>query len=56
MGTDNKRKTPDTDEKPGLPPAGPHGRDELTEEDKTPGAGSLPDADNRDREVDPGAG
>jgi hypothetical protein len=28
-----------------LPPAGPHARPDLTDETKTPGAGTLPDDD-----------
>jgi len=35
-------------------PAGPHAREELTDNDKTPGAGTLPEP--REGEVDPGAG
>ncbi len=35
-----KIKRPDT--KPGVPPAGPHAKPELTDESKTPGAGTLP--------------
>lgn len=38
-----------------IPAAGPHAKDELTDEDKTPGAGVLP-AMTIDGDVDPGAG
>ncbi|MBO0128743.1 hypothetical protein [Agrobacterium sp. OT33] len=37
-----------------IPPAGPHAKPSLTDRDKTPGAGSLPDDDAKD--VTPGAG
>lgn len=36
------------------PPAGPHAKKHLTDNSKTPGAGSLPDA--QDDEVNPGSG
>jgi len=42
-----------------MPPAGPHAKSQLTDEDKTPGAGALPDPDPEQRksgDVDPGAG
>ncbi|WP_137136760.1 hypothetical protein [Rhizobium sp. FKY42] len=35
------------------PPAGPHARDELTDEEKTPGTGALPDKEADD--VDAGS-
>jgi hypothetical protein len=41
---------PDTDH----PPAGPHAKPELTDHDKTPGAGTLPSAG--DTQVDTGTG
>ncbi len=37
-----------------IPAAGPHAKKHLTDNSKTPGAGSLPDED--DNEVNPGAG
>ncbi|MCZ7865206.1 hypothetical protein O9X98_27800 [Agrobacterium salinitolerans] len=37
-----------------IPPAGPHAKPSLTDCDKTPGAGSLPDDDAKD--VFPGGG
>lgn len=37
-----------------IPPAGPHANPSLTDYDKTPGAGSLPD--DREKDVSPGAG
>ncbi|MBX4867265.1 MULTISPECIES: hypothetical protein [Rhizobium] len=36
------------------PPAGPHAKKDLIDETKTPGAGSLPDED--ERSVTPGSG
>jgi hypothetical protein len=36
------------------PPAGPHAKDGLTDHDKTPGTGSLPDKD--DKATDAGTG
>ena len=36
-----------------IPAAGPHAKKHLTDESKTPGAGSLPDED--DSEVNPGS-
>ncbi|KAA3498347.1 hypothetical protein DXM27_23700 [Rhizobium rhizogenes] len=53
-------KKPKTDEKgpskaSEIPPAGPHAKPSLTDYDKTPGAGSLPDGDNS-KDVSPGAG
>lgn len=38
----------------GKPPAGPHAKARLTDESKTPGAGTLPDAG--EESVNPGAG
>jgi hypothetical protein len=32
--------------KPDFPPAGPHGRPGLTDPEKTPGAGTLPEPDD----------
>jgi hypothetical protein len=37
-----------------MPPAGPHAREELTDYEKTPGAGSLPDEKSRGGETDAG--
>ncbi|MBO9654775.1 hypothetical protein QD336_13535 [Rhizobium sp. BR 250] len=37
-----------------IPPAGPHAKPSLTDYDKTPGAGSLPDEGAKD--VSPGGG
>lgn len=37
-----------------IPPAGPHAKPSLTDHEKTPGAGSLPEAGAED--VSPGAG
>jgi hypothetical protein len=41
--------------KPG-PAEGPHARKDLTDMDKTPGAGALVDKDNEDGDVDGGVG
>ena len=59
MEDKNARETvEETDEKTkhneDMPAAGPHAKKHLTDESKTPGAGSLPDADDDD--VNPGAG
>lgn len=40
---DTDPKQPDSKSKPSFPPAGPHAKPELTDYDKTPGTGSLPD-------------
>ncbi|SCB58741.1 hypothetical protein GA0061105_105210 [Rhizobium aethiopicum] len=48
-GTD--RKTSDARKNP---PAGPHAKDHLTDQSKTPGAGSLPEAD--EKSTMPGSG
>ena len=46
-GTDQSGNQKSGDEKGGAPPpAGPHDRKELTDPLKTPGAGTLPDADD----------
>jgi hypothetical protein len=38
-------------------PAGPHATDDLTDHDKTPGTGALPDPGDTDQnEADPGSG
>jgi hypothetical protein len=39
----------------GLPPAGPHAKEELTNHDATPGAGALPEITSDD-DVDAGTG
>ncbi len=36
-----------------LPPAGPHALDELTDKERTPGTGSLPDDTDREGDVGP---
>ncbi|TDK39152.1 hypothetical protein E2F50_03220 [Rhizobium deserti] len=36
------------------PPAGPHAREDLTDNDKTPGTGALPEANSED--TDAGSG
>jgi hypothetical protein len=38
-----------------MPPAGPHAKPELTDRDKTPGSGALPD-ETLDGDIDPGSG
>jgi hypothetical protein len=53
---DPGRKTP-ADKVPMDHPAGPHAKPELTDDEATPGAGTLPDAPaGDDRDADPGAG
>ena len=42
------------DEPTELPPAGPHAKPELTDKDKTPGSGVLPDADEKQTEAPTG--
>jgi len=54
-----QEQTPKRDEnKPSkasdIPPAGPHAKPSLTDNEKTPGAGSLPDGHGKD--VTPGSG
>lgn len=44
----HRERRPDTDK---MPPAGPHAKPELTDEEKTPGSGAFPapgEADNDD--------
>lgn len=55
--SDPKRKVP-ADEVQMDHPAGPHAKPELTDDEATPGAGTLPDApkDKGHGDVDPGAG
>ena len=56
--TDSKKPAPppSTDErKKDPPPEGPHAKPELMDNDKTPGAGSLPD-ENSKGEADAGVG
>ncbi|MBX9456283.1 MAG: hypothetical protein KL863_09820 [Rhizobium sp.] len=51
---DEKSKEP-TPVKPGdaTPPAGPHAKKSLTDTEKTPGTGSLPDPDQPEADVGP---
>jgi hypothetical protein len=37
-----------------MPPEGPHARPDLTDHDKTPGTGSLPDSDTKGVDIGPG--
>ncbi|MBN9024278.1 hypothetical protein [Kaistia sp. MMO-174] len=37
-----------------MPPEGPHARPDLTDYDKTPGTGSLPDPDTKGVDIGPG--
>lgn len=37
-----------------MPPAGPHAKPELTDKDKTPKTGMLPDPDQKDTEAPTG--
>jgi hypothetical protein len=52
--TEPGKAKPDTPRE--TPPAGPHARPELTNEEATPGSGMLPPADAGQGEVDPGSG
>ncbi|MDQ1195295.1 hypothetical protein [Agrobacterium sp. SORGH_AS 787] len=59
MEDKNARQTiEETDEKTtrneDIPAAGPHAKKHLTDDSKTPGAGSLPDEDDND--INPGSG
>ncbi len=49
-GRDEERKETDQDrdpaQKPAYPPAGPHAKPSLTNEEATPGAGTLPSEDD----------
>jgi len=46
-----ERDTPVT--RTGGKPAGPHAREHLTDRDKTPGSGSLPESGGREADVGP---
>jgi hypothetical protein len=37
-----------------MPPEGPHARPDLTDHEKTPGTGSLPDSDTKGIDIGPG--
>jgi hypothetical protein len=37
-----------------MPPEGPHARPDLTDHEKTPGTGSLPDPDTKGIDIGPG--
>lgn len=50
---DKAPKKPDSDSKTPLPPAGPHAKPELTDYEKTPGTGSLPDDTAGENDVGP---
>lgn len=50
-----KSKTTGSAPAPDHSPAGPHSKDHLTDHEKTPGSGTLPDQENRDN-VDAGTG
>jgi hypothetical protein len=52
----NDPKTPHPDKVPMDHPAGPHAKPELTDDEATPGAGTLPDRSSDGQDVDPGAG
>lgn len=54
MNKPNK-KTSDREKPEEMPAAGPHAKPELTDPDKTPGAGTLPPAD-KGRDKDSTAG
>ncbi|MDQ8729388.1 hypothetical protein [Bradyrhizobium sp. LHD-71] len=44
-------KAPPTDK---IPPAGPHAKPELTDKERTPGSGVLPDSDPKETEAPTG--
>ncbi|MDQ0457250.1 hypothetical protein [Rhizobium paknamense] len=48
------RKSRKSQEREDMPPAGPHARPELTDKEKTPGTGALPEDSQED--VTPGSG
>lgn len=51
-----KDKGQDTTKRPPrhMPPEGPHARPDLTDHEKTPGTGSLPDPDTKGVDIGPG--
>jgi len=51
--TKDKKSQPDRDEAKDIPAAGPHARKELTDNEKTPGSGSLPDPEGQEGDVGP---
>ncbi len=51
-GKKPKEKTPR--KAPPMPPEGPHARPELTDYEKTPGTGSLPDPNTKGVDIGPG--
>ncbi|MCX5520396.1 hypothetical protein OSH10_18300 [Kaistia defluvii] len=55
MSDDKKSASKDTPKKPApMPPEGPHARPDLTDKEKTPGTGSLPDPDTKGVDIGPG--
>jgi len=52
--TNNDPRDAKSGEKRKPPAAGPHAKPELTDKEKTPGAGTL--SDDNGKETDPGAG
>ena len=51
---DTHEKDKEPERKSGrIPPAGPHARPDLTDKEKTPGTGSLPEDSAEDGEVGP---
>jgi hypothetical protein len=52
--TDTKRMQDDLTEKPEkTPPAGPHAKERLTDREKTPGTGALPEKGQPEADVGP---
>jgi len=53
--SDDKLARKDVPEKTApMPPEGPHARPDLTDNEKTPGTGSLPDPDTKGVDIGPG--
>lgn len=50
---DRQDKAPKRTDGTKMPPEGPHARDDLTDEEKTPGTGSLPDRRGGEADVGP---
>jgi len=56
MSNENTANAKNPPKKPDAIPAGPHAKPELTNEDATPGAGSLPSTNEKSADVDSGTG
>lgn len=51
--TTNQAKTPPSPRDTKTPPAGPHAKEHLTDHEKTPGTGALPEKGQREADVGP---